>query len=229
MDDREVTPEELLGELNDVERKNAPERLYVRGDTSLINGRGRVSIVGARAASSEGRRRAARLARMLVGEDFIVVSGLAKGIDTAAHRAAIEAGGQTVAVIGTPLERSYPAENKALQTEIAEDHLLVSPFPPGTRTRPFHFPQRNRVMALLSHATVIIEAGETSGSLSQGWEALRLGRMLFIAQSVAEDPRLKWPAEMMRYGAHPLTDGTFEDLLEALPVGIEPDEAALAF
>lgn len=144
------------------------------------------------------------------------MSGLAAGIDTAAHRGAIEAGGRTIAVIGTPLNRSYPKANESLQQEIAERHLCISQFAAGHPVLPQNFPMRNRVMALISDATVIVEAGETSGSISQGWEALRLGRGLFIANSVIERG-MKWTAELLNYGAQVLGSDTIENFFDTLP------------
>ncbi|MDB5298069.1 MAG: hypothetical protein JWO31_4052 [Phycisphaerales bacterium] len=212
-----LSPEDLLGPLNDVERKHAPATLYVAGDVDLLRNAARVSIVGSRKASPDGLKRARKLSAMLCRENVVVVSGLAEGIDTAAHLAAVESGGRTAAVIGTPLDRFYPKPNAALQRRLMAEHLVVSQFPPGYPTQPKNFPIRNRTMALISDATVIVEAGESSGSLSQGWEALRLGRQLYIARSVVENPALTWPAKMLGYGASVLTDETFEDLMLALP------------
>jgi DNA processing protein len=166
--------------------------LYLAGDQQLLD-RPAVAIVGSRKASEDGRRRAAKLAKALVAKGIVVMSGLAEGIDEAAHVAAIDAGGSTVAVIGTPLDKAYPAKHGALQQAIYERHLLVSPFPAGTRTFPSHFPERNRVMARLSRATVIVEAGDTSGALHQAVECESVGRALFIAASVMNDPKLTWP------------------------------------
>jgi DNA processing protein len=216
---RRFKPEELLGGLNAVERKNAPEYLWLEGDRSLLRPRPRVSIVGTRKPSPEGLKRAARLARELVAHDVVVVSGLARGLDTAAHRSCIENGGRTIAVLGGPLESVYPPENAGLQRVIAAEHLVVSQFAPGNRIRPTNFPRRNRTMALLTDATVIVEAGEGSGTLSQGWEALRLGRALFIMKSVAEDRALLWPAEMLGYGAEVLSGS--QELLDRLPLGLD--------
>ncbi|HEY3254680.1 MAG TPA: DNA-processing protein DprA [Polyangiaceae bacterium] len=170
--------------------------LYLAGERELL-GRAAVAIVGSRKASPDGLRRAAKLARALVESDVVVMSGLAEGIDQAAHRAAIEAGGRTVAVIGTPLDKAYPAAHAALQQEIYERHLLVSPFIPGERTFPSSFPLRNRVMARLSRATVIVEAGDTSGSLHQAAECVKIGRALFIAKSVLETSSATWPARFL--------------------------------
>jgi DNA processing protein len=121
------------------------------------------------------------------------VSGLAKGVDTAALTAAIEAGGRTIAVIGTPLSKAYPAENARLQEEIYSTQLLLTPFREGETVYKSNFPKRNRVMAAISDATVIIEASDTSGTLHQAAECQRLGRWLFIAKSVVDDDSLTWP------------------------------------
>lgn len=217
MNVREVTAEELLGPLNDVEQKHAPAKLYTAGDASVLREGGRVAIVGSRKASPEGVARARKLAKLLVGQGVVVVSGLAEGIDTAAHTATLEAGGRTVAVIGTPLDQSYPRQNAALQRRISEEQLLVSQFPTGYPTRPNNFPLRNRTMALISDATVIIEATDRSGSLHQGWEALRLGRGLFIAKSIVDNSSLTWPEEMLNYGARVLSDETLEELFDFVP------------
>lgn len=192
--------------LTDAALGRAPERLYAAGDVALLRAPTRISIVGARDASAEGCRRAARLARLLAGAGIVVVSGLARGIDRAAHQAAIDAGGFTIAVIGLPLDQCYPADHARLQEEIYTSHLLVSQFSSGTRTRPSFFPARNRTMAMLSHASVIVEAGDTSGSLSQAAETQRLGRPLFIMRNVVENPSLSWPASFLRHGAIVLDD-----------------------
>jgi DNA processing protein len=213
----QMTVAEALGTLTDVEEKNAPKTLYFQGNAELLNHGPRVSIVGSRKASPEGLKRARLLARVLVENGVVVVSGLADGIDTAAHTSALEAGGETIAVIGTPLDKYYPAGNKDLQVRLAQEQLVVSQFPIGAPTTPKSFPIRNRTMALLSDATVIVEAGEKSGTLHQGWEALRLGRTLFLMESVANDPTLSWPREMIKYGALVLTRENLSEELADLP------------
>ncbi len=222
------TPDELLGPLNDVERHNAPPRLYLTGARSLLKLGTRVSIVGARKASDLGLRRARKLARILAEEGVVVVSGLAAGIDTAAHEGAMSVPrGRTIAVLGTPLDTSYPAKNRELQRRIMEEHLAVSQYPAGHPIQKGNFPRRNRTMALISDATVIVEAGDTSGSLSQGWEALRLGRPLFIMKSVTEAPNLKWPSNLLKYGAEILAKPA--DLLEAFPADMGGHLDSLSF
>lgn len=222
-----LSAEELLGPLNEVEAKFAPKRLFVMGDRGLLSSSPRVAIIGSRKASEAGLRRAAKLSRELVERGVSIVSGLAEGIDTVAHSSAIQAGGRTIAVIGTSLDVSFPAKNRDLQSRIAADHLLISQFESGTPIQRKNFPLRNRTMALLSHASVIIEAGETSGSLSQGWEALRLGRPLFILQSVLENPSMQWPKEMIDYGASVLSQT--EDVLDVIPGSSKAGYAELAF
>lgn len=223
MDEFAYSPEALVGPLNDFEAKNAPQRLFVAGDTSLLGNTSRVAIVGSRRASGDGLRRARRLAGLLVDRGIVVVSGLAEGIDTAAHEAAIARGGRTIGVIGTPLDKTYPKSNADLQDRMMGEHLVVSQFPSGYPTRPSCFPMRNRTMALLSNATVIIEATDKSGSLSQAWEALRLGRPLFITKSSVDDATLTWPEKLLDYGVHVLSDATLETLFDTLPedTGVE--------
>lgn len=221
------TVEELLGPLNEVERKNAPREVFVAGDLGLLRRGRRVSVVGSRAASKEGLARATKLARLLVERGVVVVSGLAEGIDTAAHRAAIDAGGRTIAVLGTPLDQFFPAENRALQERIMREHLAISQFAPGSPGGRKCFPMRNRTMALLSDATIIVEAGEGSGTLHQGWEALRLGRPLFLLDSVVKNDTLAWPGEMLGYGAEVLSEETVEFFFESLPEGSRVERAGL--
>jgi DNA protecting protein DprA len=156
-----------------------------------------VSIVGTRDVSEQGIKRATRLAHELARAKVTVISGLARGIDTAAHTSAIASGGKTAAVIGTPLDKAYPAENAELQEQIYREFLLVSPFEIGERIFRSNFPIRNRVMAALSDATAIIEASDTSGTLHQAAECTRLNRWLFIAQSIIDDPGVTWPARFL--------------------------------
>ena len=219
---------ELLGPLNEVERKHAPPRLFFAGDRALLTRGTRVSIVGSRQASEHGRRNADTLARALAARRVTVVSGLAEGIDTASHQATIAAGGHTIAVIGTPLDQAFPAKNRSLQDFLMRRHLVVSQFAPGAPVRRGNFPRRNRTMALLSEVTVIIEAGEQSGSLHQGWEALRLGRPLFFLESLRR-AELDWPHKFERYGALPLSLEDLDPFFEVLPEQARGEIAQLAF
>jgi len=182
------------------------EVLYFQGAWELTETRS-VAIVGSRKASDDGKARAARLAKELVGNGFTVVSGLAEGIDTAAHEAAIEAGGQTIAVIGTPLGEYYPKVNRDLQDRIARDFLLISQVPVLRYSRQrvpqnrLFFPERNVTMSALTEATVIVEAGETSGTLTQARAALHQGRKLFILDSCFQRSDITWPERFAQQGA----------------------------
>jgi DNA processing protein len=205
---------DALAPLSAVERRYAPELLYAAGDLTLLAETTRVAVVGSRNASAEGLRRATKLAALLAAEGIVVVSGLAAGVDQAAHEGALRAEGRTIAAVGTPLSLCYPPEHARLQEEIYTNHLLVSQFEEGHRTLPRDFVMRNRTMALLSHASVIVEAHDESGALSQAAETQRLGRPLFFLRSVLEDPKLEWPARFQKKGARVLAD--VADLLAVL-------------
>ena len=217
-----LDPARVMGGLNEFERRHAPEQLYACGDVSLLEAVARVAVVGSRNASLPGRKRVARLVGALVERDVVIVSGLAAGIDTAAHEETLTHAGRTIAVLGTPLDEAHPPSNAPLQRRLMERHLVVSQFPAGHPTLRSNFPRRNRTMAILCHASVIVEAGESSGTLSQGWEALRLNRALFILKSVFENAELTWPEQMLEYGAQVLED--VEQILQVLPLGLPPLE-----
>lgn len=212
----------LLGRpLNDVEEKHAPEILYAKGRMEIPLPSPRVSIVGSREASPNGMLDSEKIARILVGKGVTIVSGLAQGIDTSAHVAAMEEGGKTIAVLGTSLTKTYPQKNFKLQQEIMRNHLAISQFQIGYPTTPRNFVLRNRTMALISDATIIVEATNKSGSLHQGWEALRLGRPLFIWKLNFDKPEVNWPNDMIPYGAIQLSDP--KEVLESLPSSSPPE------
>jgi len=212
----------VMGGLNEYERRHAPEKLFACGDVALLHAPARVAVVGSRKASLPGRKRVERLVSGLVDHGVVIVSGLAAGIDTAAHEETLKRGGRTIAVLGTPLDEVHPAANASLQRRLMAEHLVVTQFPIGHPTLRSNFPRRNRTMALLCDASVIVEAGESSGTLSQGWEALRLNRPLFILKSVFENSSLTWPREMQEYGAQVLEE--LDQILDVLPFGLPPLE-----
>jgi DNA processing protein len=188
-------------------RANYPlELFYYRGHIELAEGRC-VSVVGARKVSAEGVKRAERLARELVEAGFTIVSGLAAGVDTAAMQSAMQSGGKTIGVIGTPINQVYPIENAELQEKVAKEHLLVSQVPffryehQPFNTKRFYFPQRNETMAALSEATIIVEASDTSGSLTQARAAIKQGKKLFILNSCFENKNISWPRTYEEKGA----------------------------
>lgn len=214
---------DLLGRpLNDIESKYDPKTIFYEGSMEIPLPCPRVSIIGSREGSEKGLAEAKEITKILVENQVIIVSGLAKGIDSVGHKTAIEQGGRTIAVIGTPLNKVYPKENLDLQNELKKNHLVISQYPVGHSTTRKDFVMRNRTMALISDGTVIVEAGESSGSLHQGWETLRIGRPLFICKSVVENENLEWPKKMIKYGAMVLEEPT--DILENLPSNIKMPE-----
>ncbi|MGA8878954.1 MAG: DNA-processing protein DprA, partial [Candidatus Korobacteraceae bacterium] len=147
------------------------------------------------------------IVRGLVKDGYTVVSGLAAGIDTVAHRTAIDTGGRTIAVIGTPLSVVYPSENDALQRKIASDFLIISQIPvirysrQDWKSNRSFFPQRNITMSALTEATIIVEASDTSGTLMQARAAIEQRRKLFILDSCFRDSSLNWPRKYESEGA----------------------------
>lgn len=216
LDIETITPDELVGSLNDIEKKFAPKLLYLSGDKSLMK-YPRVSIIGTRNPSEKGKEYTHLITNFLVMNKVVIVSGLAAGIDTVAHKTAIAKRGRTVAVLGTPLNKYYPQENQVLQDEIIKNHLVVSQFPDGSPIQRKNFPMRNRTMALLSHASIIVEAREGSGTLHQGWEALRLGRPLYIIQETIKD---EWASKLVEYGAEILPISKIKVIMESLPATV---------
>jgi DNA processing protein len=189
------------------------ELLYFQGWWELVNSPRSVAVVGTRKPSVEGLARTRKLVKALLQDDFTIVSGLAAGVDTAAHTTAIEHGGRTIAVLGTPLSKAYPASNARLQREIAKHHLLISQVPVkrySNQKNPtlnnFFFPERNITMSALTDATIIVEAGETSGTLVQARHALKQGRKVFILESNFRNAELKWPHTFEERGAIRVAD-----------------------
>jgi DNA processing protein len=196
------------------------ELLYYQGWWDLVESRS-VAVVGTRRPTPVGIARAKRLVKALVKDGFTIVSGLAAGIDTVAHQTAIDEGGRTIAVLGTPLSRVYPRSNVALQRLIADEFLVISQVPLKRYVRQLYtqnrwfFPERNITMSALTEGTIIVEAGETSGTLIQARAALDQGRKLFILDSVFRNERLTWPHEFEEQGAIRVAD--YDDITRYLP------------
>jgi DNA processing protein len=208
---------DFYNSLTVTEKKFAPKDLWIEGNPALLFSGLKVAIVGSRKPSAQGIGNAQCIAETLVEHGVIVVSGLADGIDTVAHETAIRCGGKTMAILGTPLDIAYPGKNAKLLNAIKANHLAISQFQQGYPVKKENFPMRNRTMALLSDATIIIEASENSGTRHQGWEALRLGRFTFLLKDVMEDKTLSWPKEMAKYGAQELTCELLPSFLESIP------------
>lgn len=187
------------------------EFLYYQGWWDLVASRS-VAVVGTRKPTAAGLARTHRLVRDLVADDFTVVSGLAAGVDTAVHETAIAENGRTIAVIGTPLSATYPRENADLQRRLARDFLVISQVPvhryqkQDFRRNRFFFPERNITMSALTEATIIVEAGDTSGTLIQARAALQQGRKLFVLDSCFRNAAVTWPQKFAAKGAIRVTD-----------------------
>jgi DNA processing protein len=197
----------------------------VRGgaETELLQ-RPAVAIVGARACSGYGASVARSLGRDLATAGLVVVSGLARGIDAEAHRGALEAAGPTVAVLGCGIDRDYPAAHAELARRIAAAGLVVSEYAPGVEPAPWRFPARNRIVAGLSAATVVVEARERSGALITADLALEEGREVFAVPGEITSSLSCGTNTLLKLGASPLTGA--EDVLSAF--GIEPGPPAAA-
>jgi DNA processing protein len=200
------------------ESQSAPSILFVRGHLNQERDGKSVAVVGSREASDMGRKRAHQLARYLVTNNWVVVSGLARGIDAAAHEGALAMKGRTVAVVGCGLDRTYPPENADLAERIAATGAVISQFPFGEPPASHNFPQRNKTMALFSLATVVIEAGEKSGAKMQADFALSTQtpkRKVFFPKSLVDSQsETGWAHQYLRRGAEVIEQA--EDVLKHL-------------
>lgn len=205
----------LLKELHD-----PPPRLYLRGGPVDLLGLPAVAIVGARSCSAYGAQVARELGRELGAAGVVVVSGLARGVDGEAHRGALAAGGLTVAVLGCGIDRDYPRAHAQLAGRIVESGAIVSEYPPGVEPSPWRFPARNRIVAGLARATVVVEARERSGALITADFALELGREVFAVPGEITSALSAGTNDLVRQGATPLL--TANDVLEALGLERSP-------
>jgi DNA processing protein len=199
-----------------------PPGLFVRGagDADLLDRLG-VAIVGARSCSDYGAHVARSFAEALARTDVVVVSGLARGVDGWAHRGALDGGGKTIAVLGCGIDRDYPRAHAALASRIVETGLIVSEYPPGVEPAPWRFPARNRIVAGLAAATVVVEARERSGALITADLALEEGREVLAVPGEITASLSRGSNALLRAGATPAT--SVADVLAA--VGVEPPES----
>ncbi len=203
--------------------ENSPPVLYVRGHIDP-EAEWAIAIVGTRRASDYGRSVARRLSTDLAQNQVTVVSGLARGIDTAGHRAALDAGGQTIAVLGCGIDHVYPPENRSLAAQIAEQGALVTEYPLGTPPESSNFPPRNRIISGLTLGTIVVEAGKRSGALITAAYALDQGRDVFAVPGNIYNRGSKGTNQLIRDGAHPVTD--VRDVLESLNLNMLSDHQA---
>lgn len=188
-----------------------PTLLYVKGNPDLLNRPG-IAIVGSRNATAQGIENARAFAHNLAGGGLCVISGLALGVDAAAHEGALDAGGETVAVIGTGADRMYPARNKALAERIVSAGAIVSEFPLGTPAAAHNFPRRNRIISGLSRGVLVVEAAPGSGSLITARQAVDQGREVFAIPGSIHSPLAKGCHQLIREGAKLVE--TAQDILE---------------
>jgi DNA processing protein len=202
-----------------------PPGLFLRGaaDPELLS-RPAVAIVGARACSGYGAAVARGLGRELAAAGLVVVSGLARGVDADAHRGALEAGGATVAVLGCGIDRDYPAAHAELARRVAAAGLVVSEYAPGVEPAPWRFPARNRIVAGLGAATIVVEARERSGALITADLALEEGREVFAVPGEITSALSAGTNALLRIGATPLTAAA--DVLAALGIDCAPPAQA---
>ncbi len=190
-----------------------PALLFVRGDKSLLT-QAQIAIVGSRNPSTLGKQTAIDFAQSLSHAGFTITSGLALGIDAASHQGALNAGGHTIAVTGTGLDRVYPARNKELATQIAHSGVLISEFPPGTAAKANHFPRRNRIISGLCIGLLVVEAAKQSGSLITARMALEANREVFAIPGSIHNPLARGCNSLIKEGAK-LVENT-QDIFEEL-------------
>ena len=193
---------------------DAPAVLFLRGDPGVLSAP-QIAIVGSRRATPAGARIARRLAGELAARGLVVTSGLAQGIDAEAHRGALDAGGRTIAILGSSLDRVYPAGHRSLAARIAGQGALVSEFPFGTRPMPWNFPWRNRIISGLSLGVLVVEAADRSGSLITARLAGDQGREVFAVPGSILNPLAAGCHRLLRDGAKLVE--RVEDILEELP------------
>lgn len=193
----------------------APPILFARGDTSLLQ-QIAIGIVGSRHATPQAIRITQEFAEALSEQGITVISGMASGIDTAAHLGAINQKGKTIAIWGTGIDRIYPPSNQQLAYEIAEKGLILSEFPLGTRPIAGNFPRRNRLIAAQSHAILVIEAALQSGSLITAHQALEMGREVMAIPSSIDNPNSKGCHQLIKSGAKLVE--CLEDILVECPI-----------
>ncbi len=189
-----------------------PPFLYVRG--SLMKDDINIAIVGSRRATTYGKYTTERISRELAQKGVTVVSGMARGIDSAAHRGALAARGRTIAVLGSGLDVIYPPENKILFAEIIENGAVISEFPMGTPPIAANFPSRNRIISGMSYGVLVVEAGEKSGSLITARLALEQGREVFAVPGSVETPASRGTNRLIKEGAKLIENA--EDILEEI-------------
>lgn len=205
------------------EIKGYPKELYYIGDVSLLKKRC-AAVVGSRSTTQYGRKTAVEIAGKLAGKDVTVVSGMARGIDTCAHRGTLDAGGRTVAVLGCGVDICYPQENSKLKEEIEKSGLVISEYSPGTEPRPYNFPQRNRIISGLSEMTVVVQARNNSGALITAELAAEQGREVCAVPGNIDSEYNLGNNKLIRDGARPVI--STGDVLEVMGLDVMDEKTA---
>ncbi|MEG4816753.1 DNA-processing protein DprA [Microcoleus sp. K5-D4] len=221
-----------------LEIPNPPPVLYYRGLVDVKENQGitpTVAMVGTRSPSEYGRRWARKISTALARSGFTVVSGLAAGIDTEAHTGCLEAGGRTFAVVGTGVDIVYPKQNERLCDRLLQQGLVISEYPAGTQPNKTNFPRRNRIIAGLSRATIVIEAPHKSGALITAYQANDFCRDVYVLTGRLDDERSFGCLELLSKGAHPilpnsdrmLSEDRLLEMLGAMPKLDRPEQLSL--
>lgn len=209
---------EVLSEI-----KGYPKQLYYIGDISILKKRC-AAVVGSRNTNQYGRSTAVTIAGKLAEKDITVVSGMARGIDTCAHRGTLDAGGSTVAVLGCGVDICYPEENLGLKKEIESKGIVLSEYPPGTEPMPYHFPQRNRIISGLSEMTVVVQARNSSGALITAELAAEQGREVCAVPGNIDSQYNLGNNKLIKDGARPITCPN--DVLEVMNLDVIDENTA---
>lgn len=205
------------------EIKNFPKELFYIGDVTLLKKRC-AAVVGSRNTTEYGRSTAVAISKRLAAKDVAVVSGLARGIDTCAHRGALSAGGSTIAVLGCGVDICYPKENSGIKKEIEEAGLVISEYAPGTEPKKYHFPQRNRIISGLSEVTVVVQARNNSGALITAELAAEQGREVCAVPGNIDSQYNLGTNKLIKDGARPLISTA--DVLEVMGLDLIAREEA---
>ncbi len=182
-----------------------PLLLFYRGNPEILKKR-KIGIIGTRKPTRYGREVAYEFSKKIAKYGIIIISGGARGIDTIAHKGALDAGGETICVLGSGIDVIYPPENKSIFKEIEKRGIILSEYPPGTKPFAHHFPMRNRIIAALSELIIVVEAGERSGTFITVKWAIEMGKEIFAIPGEIYSPKSKGPNFLLKQGAIPLTE-----------------------
>lgn len=205
------------------EIKDHPKELYYIGNIDLLNKRC-AAIVGSRNTNQYGRSTAVDVASRLAEKDIVIVSGMARGIDTCAHRGALKVGGSTVAVLGCGVDVCYPSDNRELKKRIEEKGVVISEYPPGTEAKTYHFPQRNRIISGLSEVTIVVQARNESGALITAELAASQGRDVCAIPGNIDSQYSLGGNKLIKDGAHPIA--SIADVMEIMGLAGVDEKAA---